>query len=75
LKPPQEYPQAALEPGQGAAGEFSKGPMKHLRLAKSIFGVGLGFIRQALFSITHSLEIALRLFIQFIDLKQYYKTE
>jgi len=35
----------------------------------------LGFIRQALFSITHSLEIALRLLIQFIDLKQYYKTE
>ena len=48
---------------------------KHLRLTKSIFRVGLDFIREALFSITDSLEIALRPLIQFIDLKQYYKTE
>ena len=48
---------------------------KHLRLAKSIFRVGLDFIREALFSITDSLEIALHPLIQFIDLKQYYKTE
>ncbi len=48
---------------------------KHLRLAKSIFRIGLDFIREALFDITLSLEIALRPLIQFIDLKQYYKTE
>ena len=34
---------------------------KHLRLAKSIFRIGLDFIRKALFNITLSLEIALRL--------------
>jgi hypothetical protein len=37
--------------------------------------MSVDFIREALFSITHSLEIALRPLIQFIDLKQYYKTE
>ena len=35
LEPPQEYPQTALEPGQGATGEFSQGPMIRVGLCLS----------------------------------------
>lgn len=42
---------------------------KHQRLAKSIFRLGLDFIRDALLNVTYSLESALRIIIQFIDLK------
>lgn len=44
---------------------------KHLRLAKSLFRVGLDFIREALLSPTDSLKTALEKLIQFIDLKNY----
>jgi hypothetical protein len=43
---------------------------KHHRLAKSIFRVGLDFIRDTLLNVTYSLGSALRLIIQFIDLKE-----
>ena len=42
---------------------------KHQRLAKSIIRAGLDFIREALLNVTYSLESALRIIIQFIDLK------
>lgn len=42
---------------------------KHQRLAKSIFKLGLDFIRDALLSVTYSLEFAVRMIIQFVDLK------
>lgn len=42
---------------------------KHQRFAKSIFRLGLDFIRDALLNVIYSLESALRVIIQFIDLK------
>lgn len=42
---------------------------KHQRLAKSIFRLGLDFIRDALLSATYLLESTLKVIIQFIDLK------
>lgn len=47
---PGEWPQENVKPIK---------VKKHLRLAKSIFRVGLDFIRGALFDLTHSLEMAL----------------
>lgn len=42
---------------------------KNQRLVKSIFRLSLDFIRGALLSVTCSLESALKMIIQFIDLK------
>ena len=42
LEPSQEQPQTALEPGQGAAGEFFKGPMVGVGLFLSFFSSGVG---------------------------------
>ena len=39
---------------------------KHLRLAKSIFRVGLDYIRETLLSTTYSLKVALETLIKFI---------
>jgi hypothetical protein len=44
---------------------------KHLRLAKSIFRVGLDYIRETLLSTTYSLKVALETLIKFIYIKQY----
>jgi hypothetical protein len=44
---------------------------KHLRLAKSIFRVGLDHIRETLLSTTSSLKVALEILIKFIHIKQY----
>jgi hypothetical protein len=48
---------------------------KHQRLAKSIFRVGLDFLREGLLNITDSLEVALHKLIQFIDIKKYCMNE
>ena len=42
LEPSQEQPQTALEPGQGAAGEFFKGPMVGVGLFLGFFSSGVG---------------------------------
>jgi hypothetical protein len=43
---------------------------KHQRLTKSIFRVGLDFIRDTIFNPAYSLKLALQSIMQFVDLKE-----